>query len=57
VWVIVFWIVGIFLFNNAYHLGDLTPANKSNGVQPPFQPALYTLDLLLPVVNLHIRDA
>ena len=37
--------------------GELTPANKPGAVQPPFQPFLYTLDLLLPVVSLHVRDA
>ena len=36
--------------------GELTPANKPD-VQPAFQPFLYTLDLLLPVVSLHVRDA
>ena len=36
--------------------GELTPANKPD-VQPAFQPFFYTLDLLLPVVSLHVRDA
>jgi len=37
-------------------LGDFTPANKSTAPST-FQPFLYTLDLLLPVVNLYVRDA
>ncbi len=36
-------------------LRDLTPASKTS-VPPPFQPLLYTLDLLLPVASLHQRD-
>jgi hypothetical protein len=35
--------------------GDLTPASKTT-ISPPFQPFLYTLDLLLPVASLHQRD-
>ena len=59
-WQAVLWLAGLLilgtlLFGSVYR-GDLTPANQPN-VQPPFQPFLYTLDLLLPVVSLHVRDA
>ena len=54
-WLVALLILGTILFGSVYR-GDLTPATKP-GVQPPFQPFLYTLDLLLPVVNLHVRDA
>lgn len=55
-WLAVWLIIGTYLFGYYFSLGDLTPANKSN-VPLPFQPFLYTLDLLLPVVSLHVRDA
>jgi hypothetical protein len=54
-WLIGFLILGTWLFGSVYR-GDLTPANKPD-VQPAFQPFLYTLDLLLPVISLHVRDA
>ena len=59
-WLAAFWlagflILGTWLFGSVYR-GELTPANKPD-VPPPFQPFLYTLDLLLPVVSLHVRDA
>jgi hypothetical protein len=55
VWLAGLLVLGTVLFGYVYRV-DLTPANKL-GVQPPFQPFLYTLDLLLPVVSLHVRDA
>ncbi len=55
VWLVALLAFGTVLFGKVYR-GDLTPANKPD-VQPPFQPFLYTLDLLLPVVSLHVRDA
>jgi hypothetical protein len=54
-WLIGFLILGTWLFGSVYR-GELTPANKPD-VQPAFQPFFYTLDLLLPVVSLHVRDA
>jgi hypothetical protein len=59
-WLAAFWlagflILGTWLFGSVYR-SELTPANKPD-VQPPFQPFFYTLDLLLPVVSLHVRDA
>jgi hypothetical protein len=54
-WLIFFLFLGTWLFGSVYR-GELTPANKPD-VQPPFKPFLYTLDLLLPVVSLHVRDA
>ena len=48
-------VLGTYLFGSVYQV-DLTPVNKP-GLQPPFQPFLYTLDLLLPVAGLHQRDA
>jgi hypothetical protein len=60
-WQALLWLVGLlifgtYLFGYLHSVGNLTPANKPD-VQPAFQPFLYTLDLLLPVVNLHVRDA
>jgi len=55
VWLAGLLVLGTILFGDVYR-GDLTPANK--GTTPTsFQPFLYTLDLLLPVVSLHVRDA
>ena len=54
-WLAGFLILGTWLFGDVYR-GELTPANKPD-VQPAFQPFFYTLDLLLPVVSLHQRDA
>jgi hypothetical protein len=59
-WLAAFWLAGFlllgtWLFGSVYR-GDLTPASKTT-VPPPFQPFFYTLDLLLPVVSLHVRDA
>jgi len=59
-WLAAFWLAGFLIFGTwlfgSVYRGDLTPASKTN-VPPPFQPFLYTLDLLLPVVSLHVRDA
>jgi hypothetical protein len=54
VWVAGLLVLGTVLFGSVYR-SDLTPASKTN-VPPPFQPVLYTLDLLLPVASLHQRD-
>jgi hypothetical protein len=59
-WLAGLWLIGLlalgtYLFGNVYR-GDLTPASKTN-VPSPFQPFYYTLDLLLSVVSLHVRDA
>jgi len=43
------------VFGHAYPTG-LRPARSGPG-QPGFNPARYTLDLLLPVANLHQREA
>jgi hypothetical protein len=55
VWVAVLLIVGTILFNSLYTAHDLTAASKTTP-PPPFNPFLYTLDLLLPVASLHQRD-
>jgi hypothetical protein len=47
--------IGCAVFNHAYP-NDLRPA-KSGPEQLDFNPARYTLDLLLPVANLHQREA
>jgi hypothetical protein len=52
-WLFGLLVLGTILFGYVYR-GDLTAADKANA--PPFQPFLYTLDLLLPVANLHQRD-
>jgi hypothetical protein len=48
-------VIGWVVFGHAYPTA-LRPA-KSGPVQPEFNPARYTLDLLLPVANLHQREA
>jgi hypothetical protein len=53
VWVAGLLVLGTVLFGYVYP-GDLTATNKATA--PPFQPFLYTLDLLLPVASLHQRD-
>jgi hypothetical protein len=47
-------VLGTVLFGYVVR-GDLVPASKTT-TSPPFQPFLYTLDLLLPVASLHQRD-
>lgn len=59
-WLAGFWLVGLlalgtYLFGNVYR-AELTPASKTTAPSS-FQPFLYTLDLLLPVVSLHVHDA
>ena len=49
-------VIGWVVFDHAYPT-ELLPAAKSGSQQPGFNPARYTLDLLLPVANLHQRDA
>jgi adhesin HecA-like repeat protein len=56
VWLIALAVVGSVLFWQVFDAvangsGDLTPAKDANQV-PPFQPLLYTVDVLLPVVSL-----
>ncbi len=56
VWLIVLAVVGSLLFGEVFHAvakgsGDLTPARDADQV-PPFQPVLYTVDVLVPLVNL-----
>ncbi len=58
-WLAVLWLAGLLvlgtvLFGYVY-ASDLAPASKTT-TSPPFQPFLYTLDLLLPVASLHQRD-
>jgi hypothetical protein len=48
-------VIGWVVFDHAYPT-ELRPA-KSGSEQPEFNPARYTLDLLLPVANLHQREA
>ena len=47
-------VIGWVVFDHAYPTA-LRPAKSGPG-QPGFNPARYTLDLLLPVANLHQRD-
>jgi hypothetical protein len=53
-WLVGFWLAGWMVFARAYP-GHLTPA-KPGEPQPAFQPLIYALDTLLPVVNLHQED-
>jgi hypothetical protein len=55
-WLIVLGLVGSLLFGALFDAattgpGDLTPTKDADQV-PPFQPVLYTVDVLLPVVSL-----
>jgi hypothetical protein len=54
VWLAGLLVLGFFLFSHMYP-GDLKPA-KELKFQPPFDPWIYTLDLLLPVASLKLRD-
>lgn len=49
-------IAGSFLFQAAYERHQLTAAHAGKE-QPDFDRFIYTLDVILPVVNLHQRDA
>lgn len=53
IWLVALWIVGGLLFASLKE--DLTPIPK-DGITPERQSWLYTLDLLLPVINLKQRD-
>jgi hypothetical protein len=53
-WLLGFWLAGWVVFARAYP-AHLTPA-KPGEPQPAFQPLVYALDTLLPVVNLHQED-
>jgi hypothetical protein len=53
-WLLGFWLAGWVVFARAYP-DHLTPA-KPGEPQPAFQPLVYALDTLLPVVNLHQED-
>ena len=55
VWLLGLWLVGFLLFDRAYP--EYFKPAKPLAEIPDFQPALYTLDLLLPIINLHQRDA
>ena len=54
-WLLGLLAVGSMVFG-AFYPTQLTPAHPA-GELPPFHPLIYTLDLLLPVVTLHQRDA
>ena len=58
IWLAIFLVIGSLLFAAAHEgqFGRLADA-KSGAAQPPFQPILYTLDLLLPIIGLRLRDA
>jgi hypothetical protein len=48
-------IAGSLIFHAAYDRHQLIAAHKGDE-QPPFQPVIYTLDVILPVISLHQRD-
>jgi hypothetical protein len=54
VWLLILFVVGCVLSNLAYpeYFRTARPAPQS----PHFQPVLYTLDVLLPLINIHQRD-
>jgi len=55
IWLVGMVVVGAALFSQQYP-GQLSPVHTGKE-QPEFQPVLYTLDLLVPVINIHQRDA
>jgi hypothetical protein len=55
-WIILLTVVGTAVFNAADHNGEFT-ATKAAGLSLPFQPFVYSLDALLPIVNLGQADA
>ncbi|GAB2569417.1 oxidoreductase [Paractinoplanes abujensis] len=55
VWLAALLILGSLLFT-AFHHGGAVLAKGGAGPTPAFNPPLFTLDLLLPVVNLRQRD-
>jgi len=55
IWLVGLLVIGTVVFGALYP-AHLSPLHKAPE-QPEFQPILYTLDLLLPVINLHQRDA
>lgn len=55
IWLLVLLAIGTALFNGLYP-GQLSALHAA-AEQPPFNPFLYTLDLLLPVINLHQNEA
>lgn len=54
-WLVALVVIGAVVFGVVYR-DQLQPAIPV-GQQPPFQPIIYALDLLLPIVTLHQRDA
>ncbi|MFN2568932.1 MAG: hypothetical protein ABR564_04950 [Candidatus Dormibacteria bacterium] len=54
-WLMALWAVGALVFWLAEHQGQMRAVRPD--AQPPFQPLVYALDVLLPVVSLHQRDS
>jgi hypothetical protein len=60
-WQAVLWLIGLLIagsliFHVAHDRHQLIATHKGDE-QPAFEAAIYTLDVILPVVNLHQRDA
>jgi hypothetical protein len=51
VWIILVTLIGTVVFNNAYQHGELRQVKPAGQVMP-FQPFVYSLDVLLPIINL-----
>jgi len=56
IWIILVTLAGTVIFNNAYQHGELTRV-KPAAQAMPFQPVVYSLDVLLPIVNLGEADS
>lgn len=56
VWIILFTLVGTAVFNGAHQHGELSPVKPAVQIMP-FQPFVYSLDVLLPIVNLGQADS
>jgi hypothetical protein len=56
-WLVALMFLGTQVFDHAYAVHLLTAAKDKPGQQPGFHPAAYTLDLLLPIVNLGQESA
>jgi len=56
VWIILVTLAGTVIFNNAYQHGELARVKPASQAMP-FQPFVYSLDVLLPIVNLGEADS
>jgi hypothetical protein len=56
-WLLALYLTGFLLFHRVREVGLLTPAHKDAAEQPELHASAYALDLVLPFLNLHQREA